>query len=151
LPPEEAGDLFQHADTYQLAPIMLMTPTTSTARLQQVAHHARGFVYCVARKGVTGYQTRLDQSLGAFVARCRHATSFSRAGGYWYRRDCVARSLGAGWSCAVRGALTRATGSRRLNGPHAGRMPPQRVHASWSQIRSSPLSNGPITSSTRAW
>jgi tryptophan synthase alpha chain len=82
LPPEEAGDLFQHADTYQLAPIMLMTPTTSTARLQQVAHHARGFVYCVARKGVTGYQTRLDQSLGAFVARCRHATSLPLALGF---------------------------------------------------------------------
>lgn len=74
LPPEEAGDLFQRAAPHQLDPILLMTPTTPDARLHQIAQHARGFVYCVARKGVTGYRTILDQSLRAFVQRCRAAT-----------------------------------------------------------------------------
>jgi tryptophan synthase alpha chain len=82
LPPEEANDLYQRAETYQLAPIMLMTPTTPIPRLHHIAQHARGFVYCVARKGVTGLHTDLDQSLEAFVARCRQATSLPLALGF---------------------------------------------------------------------
>ena len=82
LPPEEAGDLYQQAETYRLAPIMLMTPTTPMPRLQQLARHARGFVYGVARKGVTGVHTHLDQSLEAFVARCRQVTSLPLALGF---------------------------------------------------------------------
>jgi tryptophan synthase alpha chain len=82
LPPEEANDLYQQASTYQLAPIMLMTPTTPVSRLHQIAQHVRGFVYCVARKGVTGTRTTLDQSLEAFVARCRQATSVPLALGF---------------------------------------------------------------------
>ncbi|HEY7490087.1 MAG TPA: tryptophan synthase subunit alpha [Candidatus Tectomicrobia bacterium] len=82
LPPEEANDLYQQAETYRLAPIMLMTPTTPIPRLHHIAQHARGFVYCVARKGVTGLHTDLDQSLEAFVARCRQATSLPLALGF---------------------------------------------------------------------
>jgi tryptophan synthase alpha chain len=82
LPPEEADDLYQQARTYQLAPIMLMTPTTPVSRLHQIAQHARGFVYCVARTGVTGTHTSLDQSLEAFVTRCRQATSLPLALGF---------------------------------------------------------------------
>ena len=43
LPPEEASDLLQHADAHYLSPIVLMTPTNSLARLQEIARHARGF------------------------------------------------------------------------------------------------------------
>jgi tryptophan synthase alpha chain len=82
LPPEEGADLYTHADAYHLAPIMLMTPTTPIPRLRLIAQHARGFVYCVARKGVTGSHTSLDQSLDAFVSRCRKATSLPLALGF---------------------------------------------------------------------
>jgi tryptophan synthase alpha chain len=82
LPPEEAGDLYAHADAYHLAPIMLMTPTTPVPRLRLIAQQARGFVYCVARKGVTGSRTSVDQSLDAFVARCRQATALPLALGF---------------------------------------------------------------------
>jgi tryptophan synthase alpha chain len=82
LPPEEAGDLYEQADAYQQAPIMLLTPTTPPPRLQHLARQARGFVYCVARKGVTGFQTHLDQSLQEFIARCRQATPLPLALGF---------------------------------------------------------------------
>jgi tryptophan synthase alpha chain len=82
LPPEESGDLYQQAERYQLAPIILMTPTTPPARLHQLARHARGFVYCVARRGVTGRRTDIDQSLAAFMARCRQATALPLALGF---------------------------------------------------------------------
>jgi tryptophan synthase alpha chain len=82
LPPEEAGDLYEHASAYHLAPIMLMTPTTPVSRLHLIAQQARGFIYCVARKGVTGSHTSLDQSLDAFVSRCRQVTSLPLALGF---------------------------------------------------------------------
>lgn len=85
LPPEEFGDLAQHADAYHLCPIVLMTPTNSMARLDEIARHARGFVYCVARRGVTGKPTHIDTSLEAFMARCRRATSLPLALGFGLR------------------------------------------------------------------
>jgi tryptophan synthase alpha chain len=93
LPPEEASDLFQHAESHRLSPIVLMTPTNSPARLQEIARHARGFVYCVARKGVTGRQTYVDDSLEAFMARCRRATSLPLALGFGLRTGADLRRL----------------------------------------------------------
>jgi tryptophan synthase alpha chain len=93
LPPEEAGDLFQHADRHHLSPIVLMTPTNTLARLQEIARHARGFVYCVARRGVTGKQTHIDTSLEAFMARCRRATSLPLALGFGLRTGADLRRL----------------------------------------------------------
>jgi tryptophan synthase alpha chain len=82
LPPEEAGDLFAQADAYNLSPILLMTPTTPMSRLQVIAQQAKGFVYCMARRGVTGTHTSIDQSLKIFVGRCRRATSLPLALGF---------------------------------------------------------------------
>ena len=47
LPLEEAGVLHELSRHHELAPIMLMTPTSSTSRLQQIAESAEGFVYAV--------------------------------------------------------------------------------------------------------
>ena len=93
LPPEEASELLQHADTHHLSPIVLMTPTNSLARLQEIARSARGFVYCVARKGVTGRQTHLDDSLEAFMMRCRQATALPLALGFGLRTGADLRRL----------------------------------------------------------
>jgi tryptophan synthase alpha chain len=93
LPPEEASDLYMYADAYHLAPIMFMTPTTPVPRLRTIAQHARGFVYCVARKGVTGSHTSLDQSLSAFVSRCRQATPLPLALGFGLQTGADLRRL----------------------------------------------------------
>src|SRR5262245_49412592 len=85
LPPQEAGDLLRHADAHQLSPVVMMTPTNSVPRLQEIARQARGLVYCVARRGVTGKQTHLDDSLEGFMARCRRATSLPLALGFGLR------------------------------------------------------------------
>jgi nifR3 family TIM-barrel protein len=65
-----------------LAPIFIYAPTTSQARMRQIAEHAQGFVYCVARKGVTGLQTDFSQELGHYLERCRSATSLPLALGF---------------------------------------------------------------------
>lgn len=82
LPIEEAAPLHLLADARGLAPIVLMTPTSTDARLTELAAAARGFVYCVARRGVTGASTAMDAGLSNFIARCRAATPLPLAVGF---------------------------------------------------------------------
>jgi tryptophan synthase alpha chain len=53
-PPEESHDAFAHLQRYNIAPIFLLAPTTTESRIKQVAQLARGYVYYVSLKGVTG-------------------------------------------------------------------------------------------------
>lgn len=82
LPPEEAEDLNARARACRLDPILLMTPTNSPERLAEIARSASGFVYCVARKGVTGKRTDISRGVETFLARCRTATSLPLAVGF---------------------------------------------------------------------
>jgi tryptophan synthase alpha chain len=50
--------------------------------MAKIAAHAKGFVYCVARKGVTGDQTSFSRELDAYLDRCRQATSLPLALGF---------------------------------------------------------------------
>ncbi len=82
LPVEEGEGLFGLSDEQGLCPIQLMTPTSTDSRLIQVGQHARGFVYVVARRGVTGSKTDIDRDLFDFVDRCRLATTLPLAVGF---------------------------------------------------------------------
>lgn len=93
LPPQEGEALFAEAARFDLAPVVLMTPTNSIERLRQVAQYARGLVYCVARKGVTGSRTHIDQSLDAFIDRCRQVTSVPLALGFGLRSGADLRQI----------------------------------------------------------
>lgn len=53
-PPEEAGEFAALLTERGLAPIFLLAPTTPEARIAAVAKLARGYVYYVSLKGVTG-------------------------------------------------------------------------------------------------
>ncbi len=53
-PPEESHEAFEHLQRHDIAPIFLLAPTTTEARIAQVAQLARGYVYYVSLKGVTG-------------------------------------------------------------------------------------------------
>lgn len=53
-PPEEAHKLVEMLDARALDTIFLLSPTTSDARLRQVAMLGRGYLYYVSLKGVTG-------------------------------------------------------------------------------------------------
>jgi tryptophan synthase alpha chain len=64
-PPEEAGDFVAALAPGNIAPIFLVSPTTTDARVQAIAALARGYVYYVSLKGVTG-ATNID---AAEVAR----------------------------------------------------------------------------------
>jgi tryptophan synthase alpha chain len=54
LPPEEAADLVAQLQKHALDPIFLLSPTSSSERIDQICAVASGFVYYVSLKGVTG-------------------------------------------------------------------------------------------------
>jgi tryptophan synthase alpha chain len=82
LPPEEAGDYLSAMESSHLDPIFIYSPNTTDKRLRHIADHARGFVYCVARKGVTGSHTEFSTELNAYLERCRSATHLPLAVGF---------------------------------------------------------------------
>ena len=53
-PPEESHEAFGHLQRHGIDPIFLLAPTTRDERVEKVAKLARGYVYYVSLKGVTG-------------------------------------------------------------------------------------------------
>lgn len=94
LPIEEYHDLFDVADSSGLCPIQLVTPTNSPERLEKIGAAARGFLYAVARKGVTGARTEVgNDELDAFLEQCRKATPVPLALGFGLREPDDLRQL----------------------------------------------------------
>ncbi len=54
MPPEEEGQLHPELLAHGLDPIFLLAPTSAPERMRMIAQKARGFVYYVSLKGVTG-------------------------------------------------------------------------------------------------
>lgn len=53
-PPEEMDEFSAALDAAGIAPIFLLAPTTTEARMQAIGRVARGYAYYVSLKGVTG-------------------------------------------------------------------------------------------------
>ncbi len=53
-PPEESGQLAALLATHGIDAIFLLAPTSTPARIEQVARYARGYIYYVSLRGVTG-------------------------------------------------------------------------------------------------
>jgi len=85
LPLEEARELDAFAHRHDLAPIHIVTPLNAEARLKAIAETASGFIYCVARKGVTGKATQLDADLQDYMQRCRRIIKLPLALGFGIR------------------------------------------------------------------
>lgn len=82
LPPEEGSEYLDAMRDNLLDPIFIYSPNTKDARLKVIAEHGRGFIYCVARKGVTGAQTSFSSDLSSYLARARAATTLPLAVGF---------------------------------------------------------------------
>ena len=82
LPPEEGADYLITMEKNGLSPIYIFSPTTPPERLEMISSVAKGFIYCVARKGVTGQQTDFSTSLDLYLTRCRKATPLPLALGF---------------------------------------------------------------------
>ncbi len=82
LPPEEGGDYLDAMEKYHLSPIFIFSPTTPEERMAYLNSFGKGFIYCVARKGVTGVATDFSRQLTEYLLRCRKATDLPLALGF---------------------------------------------------------------------
>lgn len=82
LPPEEAVEVEAAAHGAGLHLVYLLAPTSTEDRIQAVARHASGFVYCVSVTGVTGARSVLSAELPAFISRVRAVTDLPLAVGF---------------------------------------------------------------------
>ena len=82
LPPEEGKDYLSAMAKNRLAPIYIFSPETSAKRMAYISTFASGFIYCLARKGVTGKTTSFSKEIAAYLKRCRQSTTLPLAVGF---------------------------------------------------------------------
>jgi len=82
LPVEEAGEYIEQMRKHDLATVFLAAPTSTDPRLRQIAQASTGFVYAVARTGVTGARRQLSQDAQGVVRRVRKYTKLPIAVGF---------------------------------------------------------------------
>ena len=85
LPPEEAGDLLGALDARGLDPIFLVAPNSTPERLRRISAAARGFIYYVSLKGVTGASHLDVESVRGKVAEIRRYTELPVGVGFGIR------------------------------------------------------------------
>ncbi len=82
LPPSEAEQWCAVAAEYELSTVFLVAPTTPPQRVARAVECTTGFVYAVARPGVTGARDELPEDLKDSVARIRQVTDLPIAVGF---------------------------------------------------------------------
>jgi tryptophan synthase alpha chain len=80
--PEEAASFIAEMRAADLDTIFLVAPTSTDERIKLIAEHSSGFVYVVARTGVTGVRENISLTISDLVARVRRQTSLPVAVGF---------------------------------------------------------------------
>ena len=109
LPPDEAPEVWNALDAYGLETIVLVAPTTDPERVPRLLARCRGFVYCVARTGVTGRSEGYAGSLDERMRDLRRHTQLPIAVGFGISTPDDARRLkGVADAVVVGAAFMRA-------------------------------------------
>jgi tryptophan synthase alpha chain len=93
LPPDEWPEVWAALDAQGLDTVILVAPTTDEARMPLLVRRARGFVYCLARTGVTGSGGGYAGALPERVAALRRLTPLPVAVGFGISDATQARAL----------------------------------------------------------
>lgn len=109
LPPEEAGELESAVRRAGLRLVYLLAPTSTDERIQLVAEHGSGFIYCVSVTGVTGARTSMSELLPGFISRVRARTDMPLAIGFGISTHEHVREVGELADAAVIGSALVAT------------------------------------------
>jgi len=73
-PPEEAVLYKELMDSYGLATVGLIAPTTPAGRLRSIINFCSGFVYYVSSTGVTGMRERVERGVSPMVKKIKSLT-----------------------------------------------------------------------------
>ena len=99
-PPEEAQSLARALKARNIDMIFLVAPTTTDARMKEIAAHAQGYLYYVSLKGVTGALHLDVADVRAKLERLRRFTPLPIGVGFGIRDGETARAM-AGVADAV--------------------------------------------------
>jgi tryptophan synthase alpha chain len=103
-PPEEAAEFAALLEARGLAPIFLLAPTTPESRIVAVAKIARGYVYYVSLKGVTGAGHLDTAEVGRKLAEIRRHVRIPVGVGFGIRDAASAQALAADADAVVIGS-----------------------------------------------
>ena len=93
-PPEESGPWLEALEGSGIDPIFLLSPTSSDARIDTVARLAKGYIYYVSLKGVTGAAHIDTRDVEAMIARIRKHTQTPVGVGFGIRDPGTAQRVG---------------------------------------------------------
>jgi tryptophan synthase alpha chain len=92
-PPEESGEWLGALKGGSIDPIFLLSPTSSDARIDLVARVAKGYIYYVSLKGVTGAANIDTRDVEAMMARIRKHTKVPVGVGFGIRDGATAQRV----------------------------------------------------------
>lgn len=106
LPPEESGPLREALGSHGLDLISFVAPTSTDARIREIAAQAGGFIYCVSVTGVTGARASLSDELPALLRRVRKIADIPLVAGFGISRpEHISRLRGIADAAIVASAL----------------------------------------------
>lgn len=103
-PPEEAGEFAALLGARDIAPIFLVAPTTPDARIAAIARLARGYIYYVSLKGVTGAGHLDTAEVARRLAEIRRHVTLPVGVGFGIRDAASARAIAAEADAVVIGS-----------------------------------------------
>ena len=92
-PPEEGTEILQVFDEAGIDSIYLLSPTSTAERIKLVTKSARGYIYYVSLKGVTGAANIDTAEVRAMIAAIKQQTSLPVGVGFGIRDGETARKI----------------------------------------------------------
>lgn len=92
LPYEEAVEIEEHINKYDIIRIPLITPTSNN-RIRMITQNARGFLYCVSSLGVTGMRIDFTTDMASFSKEIGEASYLPRMVGFGVSKPEHAKNL----------------------------------------------------------
>jgi tryptophan synthase alpha chain len=115
LPVEESDEAVKAAVSHGIAPVFIISELTPDVRIRAIAEKARGYIYLVARVGVTGTGAALSDGLAATVVRIRRCSDLPILAGFGISGPETARTaLDAGVDGVISGSAVVARISQNL-------------------------------------
>ena len=102
-PPEECEDFAGELRDVGIDLIFLLAPTSTDARMAQVARIATGYVYYVSLKGVTGAGNLDTEAVGKMIPRIREHVKVPVGVGFGIRDARTAQAVGSAADAVVIG------------------------------------------------
>ena len=127
LTPEEAGEYREIMRRYGLDTIFLVAPTSTHARIKQIAEVSGGFLYLISRTGVTGAREALPEELPELVRRVRKLTALPIAVGFGVSLPTHVSALGGIADAAVVGSAVVAEIEKAKNAGEAAAMVGEKI------------------------